>query len=407
MDLSFSALLKNPCTRYLSLWCIYLLQGTLYTEGGLFSQSILLVILLMSLYHVLNVVQEKNAPIIFKFLLVLVALYTIHGFFLIIEGGVTAGVSNHTIAINFLRSFYISVLPIFSFYYYARKGYLSLETLRPWVIVFALIAVALFFKIQRETLEKAIERGFEEITNNAGYVITALIPCVFVFEKRWIQYAFLAFCIIFIMYAMKRGAILTGGVAVMIYVYMTIRHAKRGAKLSFLTATVLIGVLIFQFLQNTVFQNDYFQYRIERTLEGSSSGRDELLANCLNYYLNNETIIQQIFGMGANGTLSIAGDGAHNDWVELLVNQGLIGNVIFLLFWVSFYKVIRNRFLCQLSRDALTLVFVICFLRTFYSQSINDISIFLSSIIGLALCDGFAAMKPHRIRGAFDNKRIG
>ena len=57
-------------------------------------------------------------------------------------------------------------------------------------------------------------------------------------------------------------------------------------------------------------------------MEGGSSGRDELLTNSLDYYLNNESIIQQIFGLGANGTLSVAGNGAHNDWVELLVNQG-------------------------------------------------------------------------------------
>lgn len=383
------------------LWCIYLLQGTLYAEGSFISQSILLLILFVSLYHVLKVVQEKKAPKIFKYLLVLIALYTIHGFFLFIEGGFTAGVSNQTIAINYLRSFYISVLPIFSFYYYAKKGHLSVDYLRSWIIVFMLVAVALFYKIQRETVEKTIETGFDGITNNAGYVITALIPCVFVLKKQWAQYFFLAFCIIFTMFAMKRGAILAGGVAIVMYLYMAIRHAKRGTKALFLAVTIILGVAVFQFLQKTILQNDYFQYRIERTLEGGASGRDKLLANCLDYYINNESIIQQVFGMGANGTLTIAGNGAHNDWVELLVNQGLIGNIIFLLFWLSFFKVLRNRHLCQLSRDALTLVFVICFLRTFYSQSINDISIFLSSIMGLALCDGFAAMKPCEIPGVY------
>lgn len=401
MKLTQVSILNNPSNRYIALWCIYLLQGTLYTEGSLISQSILLLILFVSLSHVLKLVHEKRTPKIFKYLLVLIALYTIHGFFLIIEGGFTAGVSNQTIAVNYLRSFFISVLPIFSFYYYAKRGHLSVDTLRPWCIVFIFVAVALFYKIQRETVEKTIETGFEGITNNAGYVITALIPCVFVFKKQWVQYAFLAFCIIFTMFAMKRGAILAGGVAIVMYLYMAIRHARRGTKFLFLFATVLIGLLVFHFLQKTIFQNDYFQYRIERTLEGGSSNRDQLLSNCLEYYINNETIIQQVFGMGANGTLSIAGNGAHNDWVELLVNQGLIGNIIFLFFWLSFYKVLRKKSLCRLSRDALTLVFVICFLRTFYSQSINDISIFLSSIMGLALCDGFAAMKPREIPDAY------
>ena len=384
--------IKNPCNWYLIAWCAYLLQGTLYAEGSLFSRSILLIILLVSLFHLLNVLQDKEAPKIFKFLLALVVLYTIHGVFSFMKGGTTTGVSNQSIAVGFLQSFYISVLPIFSFYYYARRGLLSVASLRPWGLVFILVAILLYYKIQRESLEKTIT-GFDDITNNAGYVITALIPCIFVFKKQWMQYALLAFCIIFVMFSMKRGAIITGGVAILLYLYKRTRHVKSGKRFLFLATTVLLGVFMFNYLQETIFQSSYFQYRIESTLEGRTSGRDELISACLHYYYNDENIIQQIFGLGANGTLSIAGNGAHNDWVELLVNQGLIGFIIFLLFWLNFYKKLRDKSLSQLSRDALTLVFVICFLRTFYSQSINDISIFLSSIMGLALSDGFDVKK--------------
>jgi len=394
MKLIQFSILNNPCNRYIALWCVYLLQGTLYAEGTLVSQSILLVILLVSLFHVLNILREKKPPQIFKFLLVLIALYTIHGFFLLLKGGATNGTPNRTIAINFLQSFYISILPIFSFYFYARKGYLSVETIRPWVIVFVPIAIALFYKMQKEAMEQAIGTTIyvDDVTNNAGYIIVALIPCAFVFKKQWIQYVLLVFCIVFTIFSMKRGAILTSGVAILLYIHMRIRQARFSTKFGLLAVTVVIGVLVFHFLQETIFQNSYFQYRLQTTTEGFSSGRDELLSNCLHYYFNNENIIQQVFGLGANGTLSIVGNGAHNDWVELLVNQGLIGFVIFLLFWLSFYKTSRDRSLCQLSREALTLVFTICFLRSFYSQSINDISIFLSSIMGLAMCDGFRGM---------------
>lgn len=396
MNKSF-AFFNNPCNRYIALWCIYLLQGTLYAEGSLISRSILLLLILVSLYHVIIILQDKKAPQIFKFLFALIVLYTIHGTFSFLEGGVTAGMSNQSIAVDFLQSFYISVLPIFSFYYYAKRGLLSVNSLRSWTIVFVLVAISLFYKIQKDALEKTIT-GFDDVTNNAGYVITALIPCVFVFKKQWMQYVLLAFCIIFAMYSMKRGAIITGGVAILLYIYTRTRYIKSGNRFLFLATTVLLGVFVFNYLQETIFQNSYFQYRIETTLEGRASGREELVPACLNYYFNNENIIQQIFGLGANGTLSIVGNGAHNDWVELLVNQGLIGFVIFLLFWLSFYRKIKDESLSQLSRDALTLVFVICFLRTFYSQSINDISIFLSSIIGLALYDGFAVIKVHNSR---------
>ena len=237
-------IINNPCNRYISLWCLYLLQGTLYAEGSIISQSIILLILLMSVYHVLIILQEKHTPQTFRYLILLTILYTIHGLFLLMEGGGTAGISNSSIAINFLQSYYISVLPIFSFYYYARKEYLTVDTLRPWIIIFMLIATVLFYKIQRDSLERAIGTGFEDITNNAGYIITALIPCVFAIKRRWKQYCLLVFCTIFTMFAMKRGAILTGGVAIVMYLYMTIRHARRKTKYLLLITTVIISMIL-------------------------------------------------------------------------------------------------------------------------------------------------------------------
>lgn len=392
MKLSISSFFKNPGNRYLTLWCIYLLQGTLYAEGGFVSRTIIVLIVLISFSHIKTVFNDIRVKNFFKVLLCLVALYTLHGLLLLLTGGSTLQVSNQTIAIGFLQSFYISVLPIFSFYHYAQKGYLNANTLRFWTPVFVIVAIALFYRMQSEALEK-IATGAEGITNNAGYVMAALIPCVFAFKKQWIQYLFLSICAIFIVFSMKRGAMLTGGIAVALYFIMRTRHLSLLKRLLFVIVSAFICIIIFNYLSDSVFQNDYFQRRLELTLEGESSGRDALLSKCIDYYINQESIFQQVFGMGANGTFKIAGNGAHNDWVEMLLNQGLVGLAMFFLFWIYFFKVIVNKSYSYLSRDVLTLIFVICFLRTLYSQSINDISIFLSSFWGVAMCDGFFEKK--------------
>ncbi len=156
----------------------------------------------------------------------------------------------------------------------------------------------------------------------------------------------------------------------------------------FISLSILILISV-NILEASLFQNEFYQKRLEQTLEGNVSGRDELYSSMFTYYTDSATPLEQLVGLGANGTLKISSNYAHNDWFELLINQGLMGIIFYLLYWFSFLKTVKKSRISKLSREILTMVLIFTFMKTFFSMSISNYNIYLSSIFGFALADGF------------------
>ena len=93
--------------------------------------------------------------------------------------------------------------------------------------------------------------------------------------------------------------------------------------------------------------------------------------------------------MGAEGTIKVTYNYAHNDWLELLTNQGIIGVIFFAYYWLGVYYTCKSKRLSKESRFALKYIFLILFLMTLFSMSINAMTIYSSSMLGYALADGF------------------
>lgn len=83
---------------------------------------------------------------------------------------------------------------------------------------------------------------------------------------------------------------------------------------------------------------------MENMLEGNVSGRDRIYANIFNGWLDSDNFINLLFGYGFAGSRLLSGSGhfAHNDWLELLSNFGLLGVTIYIVLFYSASKFIRN-----------------------------------------------------------------
>ncbi len=84
--------------------------------------------------------------------------------------------------------------------------------------------------------------------------------------------------------------------------------------------------------------SDYMMERIEDTLAGNSSSRDGLYSFFWKYFTEDSCFIHYLLGRGANGTLDIYYNYAHNDWLEIAVNQGLLGIFVYAFYWFGFLK---------------------------------------------------------------------
>lgn len=379
----------NICNIYILLWCIYYLQGIVYASGGMISQMTLVLLMLISGYYFIEVNIRYRIPSFLRVLNVFIGVMTIYGVILLLDPLPLIGLyTTHQVSkLEFIKSIYISLLPIYSMYAFTKQGILKIESIQALTLVLIISTTLSYFRAEQEALQKALEAGSmqEEFTNNTGYNFLQLFPLLFFWNKKPIlQYALLAFIFTFIVMGMKRGAIMIGLVCLIWFIYRTYKSSKSNRSLIiFLTSIAIIcGVAyLIDFYNNS----EYFQYRIEQTLEGNSSGRDSIYGSLWQYYINQESLINVIFGNGAAHTITAIGVFAHNDWFELLICQGLLGITIYIAYYISLWQNVKRKRNNDLYYSILSMCLFIMFASSLFSMSYNSLSISIAISLGYTL----------------------
>lgn len=383
---------------YILLWCMYKLQGILYASGGIISQGILAILLAISLYYVFVVNITMKTPSAIKALNVFIIMLTLYGLIFWASGKII--IMEHTGqpigAMGYLKSIYMSLLPIYAFYAFTYKGILNETSIRRWFFIFLAIVTASYFRAEREALQMAMMEGSmqEEFTNNTGYTFLSLMPLLFFFSKnRTIQYLALAYIMAFIIMGMKRGAIIIGAIVVLWFFYQTLKSAPRKTRYKIVLLSAAIIVATSFYVGNMLETSEYFQHRIEQTQEGSMSGRDVIFSQLSSYFFNETSAGQFYLGGGANHTVAVAGNYAHNDWLELAVNQGCLGILVYLIYWICMYKTWRKSKPNPVIYSSLGALCITFFLSTFFSMSYGGMPIYATLCLGYCLANNSVVVK--------------
>lgn len=383
--------LKNPCNIYLSFLTFYLIQGVMIPTGGtVFSQLILSCAMLMGIYYTVKTICLPNIPVYFTGLNMLFFMFIIYGILLLFS-------NHHYIIIfswsevpnsTFLKNIFLSLPNIYVFYYFSRKGYLTEKALKKWVIVFLASSVFRYIDNQMAFLDMMQLKGVQtkEMTNNMGYLFVALMPTIAVFkDKVRIQYGILILCMAFIMMAMKRGAIIVGTIMLIYILYFNYKYNKNVSKRKVIVFSLFIIVAAYFITEYMLESSDYFMSRIEQTKEGNSSGRNALYERYWNHFKNETDIFKYLLGNGANATLGIGVNYAHNDWLEIAIDEGVLGLVIYCIYWFCFWRTIASIKYNITAKLVLTLTFISFLIMTVFSMSYTEYSIYSCSVFGYYL----------------------
>ena len=374
----------NICNFYILCWCVF---NVTFATRNMISRPLFVVIFIITVYYVFQAYRDYKLPRYFHGLTALLGLFTVYGIALMlsderhyIEYANNKFVDNEI----FLISVYKSLLPIYPFFVFSRKGMITDNDLRRWLVVFIVATVITFLQTYQIMLMQSAT-GRTEFVNNQGNVFLALLPLAFfVQDKRW-RYMLLAVILFFTLIAMKRGAIITGALVVGWILWRTVSDSKRSQRLAVLVgalALLLAGYLAVAYIYGT---SDFFHARVESTLAGKSSERDVIYADMLNYYFNRATQMQQLIGSGSNATLDVSFNYAHNDWLEILVNQGILGILVYIFYWFCFYKQWRRMSRHTTEYAVFGAVLMIYFLRTLFSMSYADMSSYATLALGYCL----------------------
>ena len=367
------------------LYIFYFMQGIFYISGSILSQLSLLLILCINFFYFVKIAcLKRNLFVVFAFIsfFIVQCIYYVFspkevmssGFELV---GTVSTFGQFKNICGFLLCF-------FPFYFFAKKGLISDSFLQFIALLFVLFSVLQFFFMQKILL--AITGG-DVATNNISYVfvvIFAFIPLVL--KKSKILAAFFLIIIIyFTILGAKRGAVvcLLSALILSIYYYFKLYKFKISTILTFIVTLILLGY--YGYIQ--YLENDYLQRRLEVTYESGVGIREIIYRKLFDNWCNSQDLSTLIFGNGMSKTVSIAGNFAHNDWLELLTNNGLLGVTLYFVCFISVYIYIKKSSLDIYSKWTTYLVLVIWLLKTMFSMGYTELSnyvfmLLIGSMIG-------------------------
>ena len=356
------------------------------------SNYLLLAILAISAFYTIYSIFHYRLPRIYAVISIMLFSFFVYGIVSLLSQNVFViahsghGIKTGTYFIAVFRSF----LPVFAFYVFTRRGYVTENSMIVWAIIYFVISLLVLFLTRASFLRTV---NTTEVTNNVGYLFVMLLPFCTIMRRPIIKYAFLLVNLICIFVSVKRGAILSGLVAAAYIVYLDLKNRERNNRFTYLFIILVFAMLGLYLLRDYYYSSSLFQRRLEMTLEGNTSGRFGLIDEFSYYFFNETSIFQVLFGSGADATLRIGQNYAHNDWWEILIDQGLFGLSIYALFWFEFLKMWRKSRVVNNVSSILGCCFIILFLKTLFSMSYSMIVFPISMCLGYS----FAQLSMNKI----------
>lgn len=350
----------------MAVYLLYFGQSTFFPSLAGVGQLLIFVIMFVGLVNLLRSVNYFSAlPSCEKWVIAMLIVLTMAWF--MSPKTVSSNLLPPTATLNQFKNMVAFFIPIFTGYQIGLHKKLPTKQWLVISIILLVLAINSFYTTQAVLLLKF---GQDETTNNAAYTFLYVMPFVPLILKRYrlAALALLAVCFIFVMMGAKRGAIICFA-AVVLYLISWYYKGKRVSWRTVLGILVLItavGVGVNYFFTTS----DYLQQRLEDTLEGNTSARDYLYVTLWNKWLNAD-MFTQFFGHGSAQTVILAGNYAHNDWLELLIDVGLLGTLIYLMIMANLYRYSRCLQKDSPQQVAFTAYLIFWFLTTIFSMGME------------------------------------
>ena len=224
-----------------------------------------------------------------------------------------------------------TLLSFFLIYRLKTKELLSIHSLHRLAFVFFILAIPAFILDYY-----SLDFGKYGNSVNTAY---ALIYIYFLLSLDGFNIKNTLYLVIifgFVVFSAKRGAMIS--IAIVSAFFLFYRWRGKVSRLFMIPIAVGTLAIMANYIYNS---NENLQLKMEGTQEGNYSGRNYMNEVLVLNFLNQDTE-HQIFGFAFAGSVLLLDMDAHNDYLEILTSQGLLGLVfyIFILiyFLVLFFK---------------------------------------------------------------------
>ena len=376
----------NICNLYTIAFFIFNFLGGLGSDL-LISKFLLVFILFVGIIYSCIVLIKYKMPIIFKGVNVFFLLLIVYGLINILLNKTyyvsTFFTYRKVPSYYFLLKSLLSFLPLYTYYYFSIKKYISVRWIKICFIFLLVSATSSYIMdFQKQFIEDL--QGSDGYTLNASYSFLFLLPYLYFFKsKPLLQFSLLGYLSLLILLGMKRGAILIFIICLLLFLYHIQKSFSSFAKLR-LYVIIIIFISIIGYQTIELYNNNvYFLERVQATIDGNSSGRDVIYSNLFNHFAKSG-FHYLLLGHGGYSTLPIHGQYAHQDWLELAIDCGILGLFSYSLFYLKFLKNIKA-IKHNIVRNILLQCFLILFLKSLFSMGYENIGQELGILISFCV----------------------
>ncbi len=238
------------------------------------------------------------------------------------------------------NAFYIkTILPIFVFYYFYKAAY-KIGDSKLFVISLLLLLVTMLYTYFVHYQSMLFLLNVNVWSTNSSYFLLYILPVFFCFDKKWIKVgAFIAVGAAIIL-SSKRGGTLSLLFGLFAYLFVNQILRKGDGKIGRYIIFIII-ITVSAYALSIIMLNDdiHIVSRMSKISETGGNGRDEIWIDVLQM-LENSNIANILFGHGYNTVLAHSKHhlSAHNDFLEIFYDNGIIVLILYILFHVNLIK---------------------------------------------------------------------
>lgn len=362
------------------LFFVYFLQGIIYSTGNIISISCISIIIAIEFGCTLWLFLqgEKNTPIILMQTLFFILLITFLVSPFTVWGTAYEAIGEISTQSQFKASAcFILMYP--TTYLLCKKQKIKIKYYTMFSIGLLILSILQFIYYQITMQTHLNSDG--DITNNGAYWFVCLLPFLpIILERRpFITLILFLISIFFIITGAKRGAIVCLCIASLFSLFFYLRHRTISFHQIIILTLSLLSIIAFAlYLYST---NEYLQMRFQTTNEAGIGTRGIAYKYLLTHWQTDDNLFTSFLGHGTAQTVAVWGNFAHNDWLELLIDNGIIGVILYACLFLSLFMQIYRSSIPFSERWAAYLCLIIWGLKSSFSMGYTEIS--SSLLLGL------------------------
>ena len=284
--------------------------------------------------------------------------------------------------ISMFKGILVMSLSFYPFYFLSRMNKLKKEHL---IKLFWMLLAVYILQFYKNESAIQINENSDNIVNNVSYLFVSLIPFIFLLNnKRLIGWAIMLLIMIFVIQGAKRGALITSVIGMALFFYYKINNVEKSKRIKTFIFSALAFLTVSYYSYVKFINNTFFTNRMVALSEGNNGGRDDIYNMIFNSWVTSSNLFNFnfIFGFGFAGSQKLVGGSyAHNDWLELISNLGLIGLCLYLYLFYVVIRIIMNNDFGADKRILFLTVTIIWFVISLGSMWYTNIGMFSQTIL--------------------------